>query len=200
VKTISAIVIAAILICNLLVSVSSNPEFSSGMRGRRDFHVGDPFPFKTKWPLLHGVVGLSVDNLNVYIQQFSACLIHVYSYHGIEIAGTTEPIVLSRFEMYGTWNYTYINPLKDLHRLPIEKVPELAELYNYKTPHQRIYVIDRSTKARWYCQAKFDRFHPEIYDGVHFYAFGYLHNRKPLESLSFGPHVFNLDTAKVCKS
>jgi len=141
---------AVIFICNLLVSVSPHPKFSSGMRGRTDFQMGDQFPFKTKWPLLHGLVGLSVDNLNAYIQQFSGCFVHVFNYQGVQIKGTPEPIVLSRFDMLGMWTHTYINPLKELHRLPIEKVPELAGLHNYTRPQKQIYVNDRSTKARWY--------------------------------------------------
>jgi len=183
----------------LVLLVCSHPKFSTEMEGRQAYYLGEPFPFKTKWPLLHGLVGISLSNLNTYILQFPACLVHVYNYQGIEITGITEPIVLSRFDVFGTFVMEYRKPSKFLNRLPIEKVPPLAQLQNSTKKHEEMYVIDKSTRARWYCQVKFDLFFPEIQDAVHFHLFGFPFNtRQAMESLNFGPHVGNI-VHKYCK-
>jgi len=188
-----------IVICNIIISFSSHPKFSTEMKDRSASYLVQPFPFKTQWPLCQGLAGISINNLNKYIKPFSGCLVHVYNYQGIEITGITEPIVLSRFDVFGTKDYQYKKPRKLLHRLLIEKVPQITDLQNYTKSYGDIYVHEKSTKARWYCQAKFDLFHPEIKDAAHFHVFGFERNRQPLESLNFGPHVFNADKFEHCK-
>jgi len=189
-----------IFICKVIAAfVSAHPKFSTRMKGRKPFYLSEPFPFKTQWPLMNGLVGISVRNLNTFIQQFPGCLVHVYNYQGIEIIGITEPIVLSRFDVFGTLVIKYKRPSKVLNRLPIEKIPPLAELKNSTITYETISVIDKSTKARWYCQVKFDLFPPELHDAVHFHVFGYPFNTKQaMESLNFGPHVGKIDN-KFCK-
>jgi len=58
-------------------------------------------PFKTSWPLQEGFVSLSIQNLNVYVKQFSGCLMHIYNYNGSEILHLTESVVLTRFDVFG---------------------------------------------------------------------------------------------------
>jgi len=172
------------------------------MKGRDPWFLSvESFPFKTQWPLLDGLVGISINNLNSYIQQFPSCLVHVYNYQGIEITGITEPIVLSRFDVFGTKYYNSRAWSKRLHREPIEKVLPLEQLYtNYTKTHGETYVRDKSTRARWYCQTKFDLFYPEFRDAVHFYLSHFFPDGRPQESLNFGQHVSKMDRYGFCKT
>jgi len=150
---------------------------------------------KTAWPLKEGFVGLTLQNLNEFINSFWGCLIHVHNYQGIDLIPLDEPIVLSRFDVFGYWHEKAID--RELCRAPIEKTPSLDKMFDNFTTDRSCYayVIDRSTSARWYCEAKFDLFFPERQDAKHYhYAyfnnhpyFGYYMNQ---ESLNFGVDGF----------
>jgi len=158
----------------------------------------------TPWPLVPGLQGNSIRNLNFFINQFSGCLIHVFNYHGIEILQIDHPIVLSRFDIYETTDTNNSKRRTLVHRVPIEKVPSKGFLFpnqsqTYQTPPtKKVFVIDRSTKARWTCQAKFDLFPLEFKDIPNYYKYGsyWLKRHGPFESLNFGPFAYDYDKEK----
>jgi len=161
----------------------------------------DPFiySFKTNWPLQEGYVSLSIQNLKEYVEQFSGCLIHIYNYQGIEILGLTEPVVLTRFDVFGYWSKEpyYIDVYYSLY----EKSPSLDEIRRYESIDEKdrrskmpkewnkfydVYVVDKSTRAKWNCQASFTLFFPDKKNAKHFHYLHTYFRKFTMQSVNFG--------------
>jgi len=107
-----------IFISNILVSVFPHPKFNRGMIYREVKHIGEPFPFKTNWPLLHGLVGLSIDNLNTYIRPFSGCLVHVLV-GGLSVSTLCYTVETTSWKIPTLLKTVNINALRTLKQLAV---------------------------------------------------------------------------------
>jgi len=154
---------------------------------------GETILLQNTYPPREEFPGLSIQNLNDFIENFGRCLIHVYNYQGIHLEPFRYPVVLSRYKYMGIW----ANSRSHLCPIYFESKPTKIMLMR-KTMREKCYVhvIDRSTRARWYCQVKFDLFFPDEEEDITLYRYLFRYSSGKQESLSFGLDAFGSATNK----
>jgi len=92
----------------------------------------------TVWPLQKGTPGLTISNLNEYVELFKFCLINLQNFQGIELIGITTPVYITRFDV-------------DLIRCNTEgtRTIEIEEIYFGKHVNQTNYCDSPTRQVKY---------------------------------------------------